>query len=111
MMLDPRPGQRVQLWYRKAVCHLFPLHGKVGTVVFTSRGKPRNCCVEVNGKHYSVSCGNLRPCSHKGTKTITVSDRGYLETCDVCGAVRRDTDYGPRWFQQTRRTTNVHDRD
>lgn len=60
MMLNPRTGQRVLLWYRKAACHLFPLHGNIGVVVFASRGKPRNHCVDVDGKRYSVPCGNLR---------------------------------------------------
>lgn len=60
MMLNPRKGQRVQCWYRKPVCHLFSLHGKVGTVVIVSRGKPRNHGVEVDGRFYVVPCGNLR---------------------------------------------------
>lgn len=79
MMFNPRKGQRVQCWYRKAVCHLYPLHGKVGTVVVVFRrtvanrgpliicaGKkrfrksPRNHCVEVNGRWYSIPCGHLR---------------------------------------------------
>jgi hypothetical protein len=61
MMLNPRKGQRVQVWYLREKCHLYPLHGKVGTVVYASRGKPRNHCVEVNGQRYSVPCGNLKP--------------------------------------------------
>lgn len=60
MMLNPRIGQRVQCWYRKAVSHLFPLHGKVGTVVIASRGKPRNHGVIIDGRLYVVPCGNLR---------------------------------------------------
>lgn len=66
MMLNPRKGQRVQCWYRKKVCRLFPLHGKVGTVVYASRGKPRNHCVEVDGRRYVVPCGNLRRVSSNG---------------------------------------------
>jgi hypothetical protein len=60
MMLNPRRGQRVQVWYRKSVCHLFPLHGKVGVVVFASRGRPRNHCVEIDGRWFAIPCGNLR---------------------------------------------------
>jgi len=59
-MLKPRVGQRVQVWYAKRTRFCAPLHGKVGTVVVVSRGKPRNHGVEIDGKLYVVPCGNLR---------------------------------------------------
>lgn len=79
MMLNPRKGQRVQCWYGKKVCHLYPLHGLEGTVAIVFRrtlanrgplvivaGKecfrksPRNHGVMIGGKLYVVPCGNLR---------------------------------------------------
>lgn len=71
MMLNPRKGQRVRLWYRKKVCHLFPLHGKIGTVVVVFRrtrqneGSPRNHGVEVGGELVVVPCGNLKAVTGK----------------------------------------------
>ena len=102
MMLNPRIGQRVLIWYRAVFrkcldcngtgkeqipcdpddlvcefCHgygrvevwrdFMPLHGKLGTVLFRGRsGKncgPRNHCIEVDGRRFSVPCGNLRKAS------------------------------------------------
>lgn len=60
MMLNPRLGQRVQIWYRAAVRFGMPLHGKVGVIKVVSCGKPRNHGVEADGILYSVPCGNLR---------------------------------------------------
>lgn len=59
MMLNPRKGQRVQCWYNKKFCHLYELHGKIGTVVIPSRGKPRNHGVMIDGRFHVVPCGNL----------------------------------------------------
>ncbi len=60
MMLNPRKGQVVQVWYRAEVRGAMPLHGRVGMVVIPSRGKPRNHGVEIDGRMYVVPCGNLR---------------------------------------------------
>ena len=72
MMLNPRLGQRVQVWYK---CRSMPLHGKVGTVTVACRGTPRKCRVmifgklrggprnhgvTIDGQLYVVPCGNLR---------------------------------------------------
>jgi hypothetical protein len=60
MLANPRLGQRVQVWYRRDRAAFMPLHGREGTVVVVSRGKPRNHGVEVDGVLYAVPCGNLR---------------------------------------------------
>lgn len=60
MLANPRPGQRVQVWYRRDRAAFMPLHGKLGSVVVVSRGKPRNHGVKVDGAVYVVPCGNLR---------------------------------------------------
>lgn len=67
MLLNPRIGQRVQVWYAKNskvfgpnYRDYMPLHGKIGIIVFRSCGKPRNHGVEIDGKFYSIPCGNLR---------------------------------------------------
>lgn len=59
MLLNPRIGQRVKIWYRQGVREHMPLHGKIGQVLIRSRGKPRNHGVEIGGKLYVVPCGNL----------------------------------------------------
>lgn len=61
MVASPRPGQCVRVWYRVGVRDIMPLHGKTGTVVTRSRGKPRNHAVRIGGKVYVVPCGNLQP--------------------------------------------------
>ena len=59
MIASPRIGQVVQVWYAKKRAH-WPLHGKTGTVVIASRGRPRNHGVMANGELVVVPCGNLR---------------------------------------------------
>lgn len=59
MLANPKRGQRVQVWYRRERAAFMPLHGRYGTVVVVSRGKPRNHGVQVDGVVYSVPCGNL----------------------------------------------------
>lgn len=59
MMANPKLGQRVQIWYAKRYAHTMPLHGKFGTVVVVSKGKPRNHGVAVDGVMYAIPCGNL----------------------------------------------------
>ncbi len=61
MISCPKLGQVVQVWYRASIARVAPLHGRIGTVVVSSRGKPRNHGVEVEGRVYVVTCGNLRP--------------------------------------------------
>ncbi len=60
MMANPRPGQTVQVWYKKSLANWFPLHGKIGVVRIASKGKPRNHGVEIDGQLYVIPCGNLR---------------------------------------------------
>ncbi len=61
MMLNPRIGQRVQLWYAKKWHSVTPHHGKMGTVTVASRGRPRNHGVKLaDGTRLVVPCGNLR---------------------------------------------------
>lgn len=61
MIVNPRVGQRVQLWYAKRFAHRWPLHGAVGVVRIVGKGKPRNHVVDVGGSLVVVPCGNLRP--------------------------------------------------
>lgn len=62
MIVSPRVGDRVQAWYRKAVADYFPLHGRIGTVVISGRGKPRNHGILFDGENEmrSIPCGNIR---------------------------------------------------
>jgi len=60
MIASPKTGQRVQVWYRESLRGFMPLHGKIGKVVVSSRGKPRNHGVEIDGTMFVIPCGNLR---------------------------------------------------
>ncbi len=62
MISYPKPGDRVQVWYRMSLRLIMPLHGLVGRVAVVGRGKPRNHGVEIGRlRHfYVVPCGNLR---------------------------------------------------
>lgn len=60
MLLNPRIGQRVQVWYRESVRAAASADGRIGTVVVRSRGKPRNHGVQIGERMYVVPCGNLR---------------------------------------------------
>lgn len=60
MLMNPRPGQPVQIWYNAKVRDAMPYHGCDGTVIVASRGKPRNHLIEVDGEVIVVPCGNLR---------------------------------------------------
>ena len=61
MMLNPRIGSSVQVWYRAGLREHMPLHAATGIVRIASRGKPRNHGIEIRGTIYVVPCGNLRP--------------------------------------------------
>lgn len=58
MLCNPQPGQPVQVHYRASM-RTMPLHGRCGTVVVASRGRPRNHLIDVDGSLYTVPCGNL----------------------------------------------------
>jgi hypothetical protein len=67
MLLNPRIGQLVQIWYGEKARSVMPYHGQVGRVVIRCRrrGKhlrngPRNHAVEIDGRLVVVPCGNLR---------------------------------------------------
>ena len=60
MICNPRIGQTVQLWYADKWRSWVTIHGKVGTVVNRSHGKPRNHQVGVDGRRIIVPCGNIR---------------------------------------------------
>jgi hypothetical protein len=66
MMLNPRKGQPVQVWYRKGMREWMPYHGRVGTVAVVCRGKPRNHGVLIDGQLIAIPCGNLRPVASEG---------------------------------------------
>lgn len=62
MISNPRPGQRVQVWYNAKAAPHMPYHGKFGTVQLVSRGKPRNHLIQMDdGAVIGVPCGNIRP--------------------------------------------------
>lgn len=60
MIASPRPNSEVQCWYAERWRRVAPLHGKVGVVRISSRGRPRNHGIEIDGRLYVVPCGNLR---------------------------------------------------
>lgn len=60
MLLNPRIGSQVQVWYRAGARELMPWHGRVGVIRVASRGKPRNHGIEIDGLLIAVPCGNLR---------------------------------------------------
>ena len=61
MIANPKPGRRVQVWYRKDRAPYMPWHGKLGVVEIASRGKPRNHGIRMEaGELVVVPCGNLR---------------------------------------------------
>lgn len=61
MIVHPRIGQLVQLWYRQRE-NVSPFHGELGRVVIRSSGPgPRNHGVKLLGDTLAVvPCGNLR---------------------------------------------------
>lgn len=60
MMLNPRVGSVVQVWYRESLRGFMPWHGRTGKVLVACRGKPRNHGVEIDGQIVIVPCGNIR---------------------------------------------------
>jgi len=60
MIVAPRRGMRVQVWYAKPRRDFMPHHGAVGVVLVSGRGKPRNHLIMVNGLRVVVPCGNIR---------------------------------------------------
>jgi hypothetical protein len=61
MIANPKPGMRVQIWYRAELQEHMPWHGHCGAVEIVGRGKPRNHGVRLdNGKLVAFPCGNLR---------------------------------------------------
>ena len=60
MLTNPKPGTRVQVWYRRQVAPHMPLHGRIVTVITASRRRPRNVLVALDREMYVVPCGNLR---------------------------------------------------
>jgi hypothetical protein len=60
MIVYPRIGQLVQVWYRASVRPFAPYHGRVGTVEIRGIGKPKNHGVWIDGALVIVPCGNLR---------------------------------------------------
>jgi hypothetical protein len=59
MLVNPRPGDRVQLRYRASLRSLCP-HGATGTIVVAGKGKPRNHLVRLDdGRELMVPCGHI----------------------------------------------------
>lgn len=62
MIVHPKIGQAVQVWYRREVAPGMPYHSRMGRVVTKGRGPgPRNHAVEIEGCVVMVPCGNVRP--------------------------------------------------
>lgn len=60
MIASPKLGQLVRIWYRPSNRHL-PYHDKIGHVMVSGRGKPRNHLIGViGGPDVVVPCGNLK---------------------------------------------------
>jgi hypothetical protein len=60
VLTSPRIGQGVEIRYGYRLRPLIEhLHGRRGTVLIRSNGRPRNHLVQVDGKGYVVPCGNL----------------------------------------------------
>lgn len=59
MLLSPRVGEMVRVWYRRSLRGLMLYHGRVGRVLVSGRGKPRNHLVRIGGEGVVVPCGNL----------------------------------------------------
>lgn len=59
----PYKGQSVMIWYAKKRAHLWPLHGRWGTVkVFNTKGGPKNVLVVLDdGQEVIVPKGNILP--------------------------------------------------
>jgi hypothetical protein len=60
VLVNPKLGSKVQVWYRAGLREIMPHHGKIGTVSVVCRGRPRNHGVLLDGVIVSVPCGNLR---------------------------------------------------
>lgn len=61
MLVHPKPGQVVQVWYRKQVAAWMPWHGRLGVVRIVAKGPgPRNHGIEIDGRLIVVPCGNIR---------------------------------------------------
>jgi len=68
MIANPRIDQRVQVWYRKELRHLY-YHERHGFVFAVSRGKPKNIGVCIDKRLVVVPCGNLRKPKDAKNKT------------------------------------------
>lgn len=67
MVSNPRPGQRVQLWYAAKARAAFPLHARPGRVEVVGKARPRNHGVRLDGGPLVVvPAGNLRPAGEAG---------------------------------------------
>lgn len=60
MLSCPKQGSTVQVWYAAKWRSFMPLHGRVGIVRVSSRGRPRNHGIEIDGQMWIVPAGNLR---------------------------------------------------
>jgi hypothetical protein len=60
MLSCPKVGTLVQVWYAAQWRAFMPLHGRLGIVRVSGRGRPRNHGVEIDGVVWVVPAGNLR---------------------------------------------------
>lgn len=60
MIWRPKPGQRVEIRYRKTLRATTGLHGKTGRVIAAGAGKgPINALVEIEGRRVVIPRGHL----------------------------------------------------
>lgn len=60
MISNPKPGQRVQVWYAAKNLPM-PHHGKFGTVVAVAKNRPKNHLIRMDDEQLvAVPAGNLR---------------------------------------------------
>jgi hypothetical protein len=61
MIVHPRKGSTVQVWYVKRAAASMPFHARTGIVRIVSKGPgPRNHGIEIDGRIIGVPCGNIR---------------------------------------------------
>jgi len=61
VLVHPKIGAIVQVWYRKDRAAFMPWHGRLGIVRVVSKGPgPRNHGIEIDGRLVVVPCGNIR---------------------------------------------------
>jgi len=87
MIASPHLYEKVKIWYRKKN-RAMPYHGKIGYVLISGRGKPRNHLIKIlNGPKVVVPCGNLQPVRTSLTNGIRIGPDKKCDSfmaCPIC---------------------------